>query len=95
MPAKPVAADGVGPVVGGMLGRIAMMQVAVIIGAMLARSYGSTAPLLIMIGLKTLFGFERAPGSSSQIPVHLEFTSNGTKTALDINDEKPRHPSPE
>lgn len=93
-PAKPIAADGVGTVVGGMLGRIAMMQVAVIIGAMLAQSYGNSAPLLIMIGLKTLFGFERR-GSGSANPVHLEFTSNGHKTTLDINNDKPRHSSPE
>ena len=75
----------------------AALQVAVIIGAMLARSYGSTAPLLILIGLKTLFGFERVDGpSSSGVPVHLEFTSGGSKTSLlDINDEKPRHSSPE
>lgn len=39
MPATP--SDGVGPVVGGALGRIVMMQVAVIFGAMLVRSYGS------------------------------------------------------
>jgi hypothetical protein len=92
---KPVAGDGVGPAVGGMLGRIAMMQVAVIIGAMLARSYGSSAPLLVIIGLKTLFGFERGKGSGGQIPVHLEFTSNGVTTSLDVNEEKPRHSSPE
>jgi hypothetical protein len=94
VPGKPKPADGVGPVVGGMLGRIAIMQVAVIVGAMLSRSYGNEAPLLIMIGLKTLFGFQRKD-SNTQIPVHLEFASNGTKTVLDINDEKARHSSPE
>jgi hypothetical protein len=88
-------ADGVGPVVGGMLGRIAIMQVAVIIGAMLSRSYGNEAPLLIMIGLKTLFGFQRGTGSSNPIPAHLEFTGSGIKTTLDVNDDKARHSSPE
>ena len=85
MPEKPAPADGVGPVVGSMLGRIAIMQVAVIIGAMLMRSYGTEAPLLIMIGLKTLFGFQRSSGSPHGIPVHLEFTSGGKRTTLDVN----------
>lgn len=78
--------DGVGPVVGATLARIAIMQVAVIAGAMLSRSYGNQAPLLIMIGLKTLFGFERI-GSSGRIPVHVEFTSGSKRTTLDINKE--------
>ena len=37
------------------------MQVAIILGGMLARKYGSIAPWLILIGLKTLADFER-PG---------------------------------
>jgi hypothetical protein len=38
--------------------RIFAMQAAIIFGAMLAKSYGATtAPLLILIGLKTLFDF--------------------------------------
>lgn len=76
--------DGVGPVVGAALARIAIMQVAVIIGALLSRSYGNQAPLLIMIGLKTLFGFQRSSAAHG-IPVHLEFTSGGKRTTLDIN----------
>jgi hypothetical protein len=36
-----------------------MLQVATIIGAMLARSYGTTAPWLILIGLKTLADYQR------------------------------------
>lgn len=95
VPEAPKPSDGVGPAVGGMLGRIAIMQVAVIIGAMLSRSYGSEAPLLIMIGLKTLFGFQRSTDSRNAIPVRLEFTGNGATTVLDINDEKARHSSPE
>jgi hypothetical protein len=48
-------ADGdVGSVVGPMLGRVVLMQVAIIFGGMLVRTYGSMAPLLILIGLKTL-----------------------------------------
>ena len=83
-PAKPKPADGVGPVVGATLGRIAIMQVAVIIGAMLSRSYGTNAPLLIVIGLKTLFGLQSGK-PSSRIPVHMEFESGGKTTMLDIN----------
>jgi hypothetical protein len=52
-------ADGVGPAVGGALGRIVLMQVAIIVGGMLARKYGSIAPWLILIALKTLADFER------------------------------------
>jgi hypothetical protein len=36
-----------------------MLQVATIIGGMLARSYGTTAPWLILIGLKTLADYQR------------------------------------
>ncbi|MBI5262700.1 MAG: hypothetical protein HY852_12890 [Bradyrhizobium sp.] len=53
--------DGVAPVVAGTLGRIVMMQVGIILGAMLVRAYGygSQTPLLIFIGLKTLFEMRR------------------------------------
>jgi hypothetical protein len=93
-PRKP--SDGVGPAVGASLGRIATMQVAVIIGAMLSRSCGSQAPLLIMIGLKTLFGFQRGSSSNSQILVRAAFIGNGTTTALTVNDGgSANHVSPE
>jgi hypothetical protein len=47
--------DGdLGSVIGPMLGRVVLMQVAIIFGGMLAGAYGSMAPLLILIGLKTL-----------------------------------------
>jgi hypothetical protein len=36
-----------------------LMQVATIIGGMFARTYGSTAPWLILIGLKTLLDYQR------------------------------------
>jgi hypothetical protein len=51
--------DGVGAAIGGTLGRIVMLQVATIIGAMLARSYGTIAPWLILIGLKILTDYQR------------------------------------
>ena len=46
--------DAVGEVVGGLFVRIFIMQAAIIFGGMLARTYGSIAPLLIVIGCKTL-----------------------------------------
>ena len=46
--------DAVGEIVGGLFVRIVIMQVAIIFGGMLARTYGSIAPLLIVIGCKTL-----------------------------------------
>jgi Family of unknown function (DUF6498) len=51
--------EGVTAAIGGTLGRIVMLQVATIIGAMLARSYGTTALWLILIGLKTLADYQR------------------------------------
>ena len=87
--------DGVGPAVGATLGRIAIMQVALIIGAMLSRSYGSQAPLLIMIGLKTLFGFERSDNPGGRLPLRAEFSSKGSKTTLIAGDAPRNHSSPE
>lgn len=46
--------DAVGEVVGGLLVRIFITQAAIIFGGMLAKAYGSMAPLLIVIGCKTL-----------------------------------------
>jgi hypothetical protein len=51
--------DGVTAAIGGTLGRIVVMQVAVILGGMLANTYGTTAPWLILIGLKTLLDIQR------------------------------------
>ncbi len=69
------ATHGVGAAVGGMLGRIVVMQIAVIFGAMLAKNYGSQAPLLIVIGLKTLFDLSGGRGSSTK---GIEITSKST-----------------
>lgn len=55
------ATHGVGAAVGGMLGRIVVMQIAVIFGAMLAKSHGTHAPILIVIGLKTLLDLRNQP----------------------------------
>ncbi len=48
------ATHGVGAAAGSLLGRIFIMQAAVIFGGMMARSYGSNAPMYIVIGLKLL-----------------------------------------
>jgi Family of unknown function (DUF6498) len=52
-------ADGVGAAIGGTLGRIVMLQVATIVGGMFARSYGTAAPWLILIGMKTILDYQR------------------------------------
>lgn len=93
MPEAPQPSDGVGPVVAGPIGRIAIMQVAVIIGAMLSRSYGSEAPLLIMIGLKTLFGFQRGAAAPTE-PLRVNLSTGGTHMSLDVG-QNPPHSSPE
>jgi hypothetical protein len=51
--------DSVGAAIGGTLGRIVMLQVATIIGGMFARTWGNTAPWLILIGIKILFDYQR------------------------------------
>jgi hypothetical protein len=51
----PGAGDAVGNIVGGLLSRIVVMQVAIIFGAWLASFWGSLAPLAILVGLKTLY----------------------------------------
>lgn len=70
------ATHGVGAVVGGLLGRIAIMQVAIIIGGMFAKSYGTIAPLLIMIGIKTLFDIDTKRGIGA---IDITSEKNGTR----------------
>jgi hypothetical protein len=48
------AADAVGSVVGGLYLRIVIMQFAIIFGAIASRSFGTLAPLVIVIAFKTL-----------------------------------------
>ncbi len=49
------SADAFGSVAGDVYGRIIITQAAVIFGAMAAQRYGTTAPLAIVVGVKTLF----------------------------------------
>lgn len=60
--------DAVGQHVGGLFVRIAIMQIAIIFGGMLAKSYGSMAPLLIVIGCKTLIDAGTTARGSQPFP---------------------------
>jgi hypothetical protein len=71
--AEPVK-GGVGAIVGVLYLRIFIMQAAIIFGAMLAQKLGSIAPLLIMIGLKTLS--DLAMGAHTPSGKGIEFSSN-------------------
>lgn len=74
------ATHGVGAAVGGMLGRIVIMQVAVIFGAMLAKTYGTQAPLLIVIGLKTLSDLRNQPMKVVTVSTESRVIGGETKT---------------
>ena len=66
--------DGVGTAIGGTLIRIVVMQVAVILGGMLAQRYGTTAPWLILIGLKMLLDYQRPqsnPGMANSVAMSV------------------------
>jgi hypothetical protein len=73
------ATHGVGAAVGGMLGRIVVMQIAVIFGAMLAKKYGTQAPLLIVIGLKTLSDLRSQPLKGVEVTMESRVASGETK----------------
>jgi hypothetical protein len=61
--------DAVGSIVIGLYGRIIIMQVAIIFGAIAAWRFGSVAPLVILIVLKTIVDFvmRLQPASVAQI----------------------------
>jgi hypothetical protein len=65
---------GVGAIVGVLYLRIVIMQVAIIFGAMLAQKNGSVAPLLIVIGLKTLS--DLAMGAHTPSSKGITFSAN-------------------
>jgi hypothetical protein len=52
---NPAPSDGTGTVVGGLYGRIVVMHITILAGAVLAQQFGSLAPLALLIVLKTLF----------------------------------------
>jgi len=53
----PQGGGAVGSVVGGLYLRIFIMQAAIILGGMAAKHFGTIAPLVIAIGLKTMIDF--------------------------------------
>lgn len=73
------AEHGVGAAVGGLIGRIALLQVGAIAGAWFAKSHGSMAPLTIVMGLKLLCGMRRPTMAAGVISA----TSNRAAIAAD------------
>jgi hypothetical protein len=68
----PPPGDAVGSVVLGLYGRIIIMQVAIIFGAMAALRFGTVAPLVIVIGLKMLIDLgTRLSAISGVLPAPL------------------------
>lgn len=53
--------DGLGVALGAPFGRIALMQIAIIFGAMLSQKTGSMSPWLVLICLKTLLDYQQTP----------------------------------
>ncbi|MBX9772806.1 MAG: hypothetical protein K2Y71_00215 [Xanthobacteraceae bacterium] len=76
-PAPEAGNDAVGSIVGGLYVRIVIMQIAIIAGAVLAQRYGSIAPLLIVIGLKTLADMAASIRGSSA-PEGMTLSSGNT-----------------
>jgi hypothetical protein len=71
-PPPPAPGDAIGSVVLGLYGRIIIMQVAIIFGAMAALRFGTVAPLVIVIGLKTLIDLgTRLSAISGALPAPL------------------------
>ena len=75
--------DYVGVIIGDLYKRIFVMQAGIIAGAWFAQSYGSKAPLLIVIVLKTLVDLGSRSGGSS---FPMTISSNGTTVSIKPND---------
>jgi len=86
-PQRGEASDGVGAAVGGMLGRIVIMQCAVIFGAMLAHYYGSNAPMYIVIGLKLLSDLRGKPLRGVTITTESGSGKNATIQTIKLPDD--------
>lgn len=76
------AEDRVGSVVGALYTRIFVMQFAIIAGGMFAKEYGTNAPLLIVIVLKTLFDLRLGNGG---IPMTVTSSNGKTTTSVTTN----------
>ena len=66
--------DGVGAAIGGALGRLVLMQIAIIVGGMFARSYGSAAPWLVLIALRTMLDYQRPDRGAARLTASSYFT---------------------
>lgn len=75
--------DLTGPIILDLYKRILIMQVAIIAGAWFAQSYGTKAPLLIVIILKTLFDLG-SKGGGSALP--MTFSNNGKTVSVKSSD---------
>jgi Family of unknown function (DUF6498) len=74
--------DPVGSIVGGLYLRIFIMQAAIIFGAMASVRYGTLAPLVIVIGLKTLIDLvARLSGISPASPAAEQFSAKDSAPA--------------
>ncbi len=81
------ATHGVGAAVGGLLGRIVIMQCAVIFGGMLAQKYGSNAPMYIVIGLKLLSDLGGKPLRGATITTKSGSGKNATVRTIKLPDD--------
>lgn len=90
MPQRGEASDGVGAAIGGLLGRIVIMQCAVIFGAMLAHRYGSNAPMYIVIGLKLLSDLGGRPMRGVTITTESGSGKNATVRTVKLPDDATR-----
>lgn len=90
VPQRGETSDAVGAAVGGLLGRIVILQCAVIFGAMLARSYGSNAPMYIVIGLKLLSDLGGKPMRDVTITTESGSGKNATVQTVKLPDETTR-----
>jgi len=69
-----------------LLGRIVIMQAGVIFGAMLARSYGTNAPMYIVVVLKLIF--QSGGGTASGANIELTTSSGSDTVSVKLPDEK-------
>lgn len=90
LPQLDEATHGVGAAVGGMLGRIVIMQCAVIFGGMLAQKYGSNAPMYIVIGLKLLSDLGGKPLRGVTITTESSSGGKSTVHVVKLPDDTPR-----
>jgi hypothetical protein len=67
--AKPATPDDMGSIVGGFYSRVIVMHLTIIFSAFIAVLFGSIAPLIIMVGVKTV----------ADVAMHLKFEFGNLK----------------